>query len=186
MNRQPGGLARDIPEGDVDDAHRDRVDEVAEVVQTTPVAPDLERIGSQQQRLHERDDLARDRQRARARIAQEVRALDSRRRSAIRRTPMGSFPSRVPNTASRGDERSCIAIVMSVICKGGSYGRADDQDAGYWLTIAPRRHDLRAVRVGHRQVVRALGGVGLDRERAARDAHAAVTQAAHPGRARSA
>jgi hypothetical protein len=30
---------------------------------------------------------------------------------------MGSFPSRVPNTASRGDERSCIAIVISVIRK---------------------------------------------------------------------
>jgi len=41
------------------------------------MAPYLERVGSEQQGLHERDDLVRDRQRARTRIAQEVSALDS-------------------------------------------------------------------------------------------------------------
>src|SRR6185437_6199259 len=38
---------------------------------------------------------------------------------SILSTPIGSFPSLVPNTASRGDERSCIATVISVICKAG-------------------------------------------------------------------
>lgn len=78
VDRQPGGLTRDIPQGDVDDAQRDRADEVAQARQATPMASDVQRISSQQQRLHEGDDLPRDGLRAGTRIAQEVRALDSR------------------------------------------------------------------------------------------------------------
>ena len=76
MDRQPGRLARDVPQGDVDRPDGDRADEVAEIRHATPVPADVERVLADQQGLEERHDLVGDRDRPWPREAQDVVALD--------------------------------------------------------------------------------------------------------------
>ena len=64
MDREVRRLPRDVPQRDVDDAERDRVDEVPETADPAPVATDVERILAKEQRLDKGDDLIGDRGRA--------------------------------------------------------------------------------------------------------------------------
>ena len=76
MDGQAGDLADDVPERDVDDADRHRIDVPAHPVHPRPVDTDVERVLADEERLDEPDDLLGDRRRSRARRADEAVALD--------------------------------------------------------------------------------------------------------------
>ena len=77
VDRQAGGLPRDVPERDVDRADGMRRQVVDEVLQPPPVPADVERVFAEQPGLDDGDDLLGDLRRAGARVGQEGVALDA-------------------------------------------------------------------------------------------------------------